>query len=203
MTPSVHVWSGVADPALAGLSLAGLDAFTLVFRAASGATGFDHDPVADATLRACASSLVLVDPRGTSEPLEARDDLTRVVRAATRPRAFLFADPQPELAQEVAALAAYRLDVARTVLPKRYGKPFVAPIAPTIAELFDEQPTESGIQLATSLASAVLAFRFAGEWGLTPTVLALAGTGEDLIHRIVAAGIVVKPALSQRDLPMW
>ena len=114
-------------------------------------------------MRACATSLVLVHANGAIESIEARDDLIRIVRAAARPRAFVFADPRPELANEVATLVAYRLDVARTVLPKRYGKPFVTPIEPSIAQLFDERPTEIAVQLATSVATAVLVFRFAGE----------------------------------------
>ncbi len=203
MTSSVHRWAGVADPALAGLPLAGLDAFTLVLRSAEGVTGFDHDPVSAASVRACATSLVLVHANGAIESIEARDDLIRIVRAAARPRAFVFADPRPELANEVATLAAYRLDVARTVLPKRYGKPFVTPIEPPIAQLFDERPTEVAVQLATSVATAVLVFRFAGEWGLAPTLLATAGTGAAVIDRIVSAGIAVVHAPTQRDLPMW
>jgi hypothetical protein len=203
LTTSIHVWAGVADPALAGIPLVGLDALTLVLRSSTGATGFDRDPAAIATLRACASSLVLVHPRGTSEPIEARDDLTSVVRAATRLRAFVFADPRPELAREVATLAAYRLEVARTDLPKRYGKPFVTPVAQPIAQLFDDPPTEVAIQLATRLATAVLVFRFAGEWGLAPTVLAAAGTGAVITDQIAAAKILVVHARTQRDLPMW
>lgn len=39
LTTSIHVWTGVADPALAGLPLAGLDALTLVLRSTTGATG--------------------------------------------------------------------------------------------------------------------------------------------------------------------
>lgn len=203
MTSSVHIWAGVADPALVGLPLVGFDAFTLVQRSADRVTGFDHDGAGAASLRVCASSLVLVHANGTSERIEARDDLIRVVRAAMRPRAFVFADPRPELADEVAALAAYRLEVARTVLPKRYGKPFVTPIEPPIAQLFGERPTEIAIQRATSMAAAVLVFHFAGEWGLAPTLLASAGTGANVIDRLVAAGITVVHVGTQRDLPMW
>ncbi len=112
MTTSVQVWAGVADPSPAGLPLARLDALTLVLPATTGATGFDRDPAGVAVLRACATSLVLVHPRGTSEPIEARDDLTSVVRAVTSRHAFVFADPRPELAHEVAILVAYRLEVA-------------------------------------------------------------------------------------------
>lgn len=88
-------------------------------------------------------------------------------------------------------------------LPKRYGKPFVTPIAPPIAQLFDEPPAEVAIQLASRLATAVLVFRFAGEWGLAPTVLAAAGTGAVITRQISAAGMLIVHARNQRELPMW
>jgi hypothetical protein len=41
--PTLHVWSGIADAALARACSNGVEAHTVVFRSDSGATGFDRD----------------------------------------------------------------------------------------------------------------------------------------------------------------
>jgi hypothetical protein len=203
MTGSIHVWPGVADAGLA-TSTASLTGHTLVARADSGATGFDRDPVGKAALLALDRELHLLrGETGAAERIDDKADPVAVIRAATRPRAWVTVAASEPFEALRSELADYRKALAKKALTERLGKPFVAPPAPALLGLFDDAPSEASVHRLASACEAVLVFRFAGEWGIAATLLATGDQGELAIARLGHRGVQVVRAESQRDLPMW
>ncbi len=203
MTGSIHVWAGVADAGLVA-GTASLVAHTLVARAQSGATGFDRAPVGKAALLALDRELCLLrGETGALERIDDRADPIAVIRAATRPRAWVTVARTDAFEALRGELADDRRARAKKALAERMGKPFVPPAEATLAGLFDASPQAAAVRAAASSCEAMLVFRFAGEWGIAATLIATGNQEELAIARLGHAGIPVIRAGSPRALPMW